>query len=61
MPVPIKGKQNTSGHLLPHVPPALHLTLEILCRCEFLWFWQPECPIAENAIKQVMKKQACVS
>lgn len=54
-------KQNTSDHLLPHALPLLRLTRAILCRCEFLWTWQLECLTAQNAIKQVMKKQACAS
>lgn len=55
-----QGKRNTRDHLLPRALVVLLLTrlqLDILCRCELLWFWQPECPIAENAIKQVMKNR----
>lgn len=32
------------------------LTLRIQRRCDFLWSWQPVCPIPQNAIKLVMKK-----
>lgn len=49
-----QGKQNTSNHLLRHAPCELRPTLQQSCAGVNFYG-------LENAIKQVMKKQACVT